>query len=336
MFDEVKRELRRLEGSHLIPTPLAIDHEGYLDRKCPSEECQCGFKVHLEDWRDKVRDEEVFCPFCGHRATSGSWCTEDQSDYLKGTGATYFRSRIRSAMKRDADNLNRLQSRNSFITITMKVDSRPVQVPVPPQAADPMRLKISCPACACRYAAIGAAFFCPACGHNSAKLMLGLALNGIRSTLRALPEIRAAIVDPDTAATTLRQIRENSLINAVTAFQRYVESQYESFPGAIPARRNAFQNLEEGSALWHSVSGRRYEHYLTSDQLAVLTRYFQQRHLLTHTQGIVDDDYIERTGDTAYQVGQRLVIRSTTVSECLLLVDKLTGGMAADTPSSAG
>ena len=334
MFNELKRELRHLEGRNRVPTPITIDDEGYLDRKCPSEECECAFKVHIEDWRDKVRDEESFCPFCGHRATAGSWCTEDQLDYLKEAGVAYFRSRIGRAMKRDADNLNRRQSSDSFITITMKVDSRPVQVPVPPQAADPMQLKICCPACTCRYAAIGAAFFCPACGHNSAELTFGQTLNGIQRTLRAFPEIRAAIVDPDTAETTLRQITENGLINAVTAFQRYAEAQYESFPAARLARRNAFQNLQEGSDLWHSVSGRRYEDYLASDELAVLTKYFQQRHLLAHTQGIVDDDYIERTGDTASQVGQRLVIRSTAISECLRLVDKLTRAMAIETPSA--
>jgi Zn finger protein HypA/HybF involved in hydrogenase expression len=53
----------------------------------------------------------------------------------------------------------------------MKIDSRPRHVLLPPAAAEPMRLKITCPECSCRYAVIGAAFFCPACGHNAAELV---------------------------------------------------------------------------------------------------------------------------------------------------------------------
>jgi len=51
---------------------------------------------------------------------------------------------------------------------------------------------------------------------------------------------------------------------------------------------------------------------------------FQQRHLLAHTQGVVDDDYIRKTGDTRYKSGQRLVIKREAVVEALNLVEQLT------------
>jgi hypothetical protein len=98
-------------------------------------------------------------------------------------------------------------------------------------------------------------------------------------------------------------------------------------------RRNAFQNLKEGSDLWISASGKSYTSYLSDDESRSLVRFFQQRHLLAHTQGIVDDDYVTRTGDTAYQVGQRVVIREVSVRECLILIEKLITGMASDAPT---
>jgi len=55
---------------------------------------------------------------------------------------------------------------------------------------------------------------------------------------------------------------------------------------------------------------------------------------LAHTQGIVDADYINRTGDTNYRIGQRLVLRESAVRDCLTLIEKLATGMASDTPSS--
>jgi hypothetical protein len=125
---------------------------------------------------------------------------------------------------------------------------------------------------------------------------------------------------------------ESGLQNAVTAFQRYAEVLYGKFPSLPRPRRNAFQSLTEGSDLWRSATGRGYGDYLEAAALAALTRFFQQRHLLAHTQGLVDADYIARTGDTSYRVGQRVVVREAAVRECLDLIEKLAAGMASDTP----
>jgi uncharacterized Zn finger protein (UPF0148 family) len=326
MFDQLIRELRRLEGQQ-VSVPIPADEEGYLDRECPSGACLSQFKVHEEDWRDKVRDEEVFCPFCRHTADSKKWFTQEQVDHAKEASIAQVRRNISGAMRRDAQRWNQRQSRNSLLRITMQVNDRPTPVLLPLAGAEPMRLKITCPACSCRYAVIGAAFFCPACGHNAADMMFGQSIAAIRNALGALAAVRAAITDRDTAETTVRLIVENGLQNAVTTFQRYAEVLYARYPSQPQPRRNAFQNLGEGSELWHAATGKRYNDYLDSRELSALARFFQQRHLLAHTQGLVDADYIARSGDTAYQVGQRLVIREGSVRECLALIEKLTSAM---------
>jgi len=194
MFEDLLRELRRLDGRK-ISVSIPSDEEGYFDTECPSSECLCEFKVHEQDWSDKVLDEEVFCPFCGHTADSDKWWTQEQLTHAEKTALTQVDQSIDRAMKRDAENWNRRQPRNSFISITMKVNNRPQKILLPSAAADPMRLKISCPQCACRYAVIGAAFFCPACGHNAAELVFGQTIIGIRNMLDALGSVRAAISD---------------------------------------------------------------------------------------------------------------------------------------------
>jgi len=83
MFDEVLRELRRLDGPQKITVSVPSDVEGYFDRECPSSECRAGFRVREDDWRDKVRDEEVFCPLCGHSADSQQWLTQEQAEHVK-------------------------------------------------------------------------------------------------------------------------------------------------------------------------------------------------------------------------------------------------------------
>lgn len=326
MFERLIRELRNLEGTQSVPVSIPSDADGYSDRECPSTECLSQFKVHEDDWREKVSDDKVFCAFCGHTADSQKWWTQEQIEHAKAVVLNQLQQRINGAMRLDAQHWNQRQSRG-FLSITMNVDARPQQVLLPAAAAEPMRLKITCPACACRYAVLGAAFFCPACGHNAADIIFDQSLTAIRNALDAVGAVRVAIPDRDAAETTVRLIVENGLQNAVTTFQRYAEVLYARYPSAPKARRNAFQSLGEGSDLWHLATGRRYSDYLSRNELASLTRLFQQRHLLAHTQGLVDEDYLTRTGDTTYQVGQRIVVRETAVRDCVSLIEKLIGAM---------
>lgn len=330
MFEETIRALRQLEGTTAVSVPISDDDEGYFDRECPSEECLFQFKILSEDWKDKVRDEEVFCPFCGYTADAGKWWTQEQIEHAKQAALAQIKSTFGDALKRDASRWNRRQPRNSFISMTMKVDSRPQHVPLPPAAAEPMQLKITCPACSCRYAVIGAAYFCPACGHNAADQVFTLTIAGIRKSLDALDVVRTAIADRDTAENTSRLIIENGLQNAVTAFQRCAEAIFASIPSVAKPRRNAFQNLAEGSHLWQAAVGTTYAYHLTDEGLQRLGRAFQQRHLLAHTQGIVDDDYVTKSGDSRYRPGQRIVVKADTVHDALDLIEKLIAGLRAN------
>ena len=242
MFEELQRELRRLGGRRTISVSLPSDENGYFDRECPSSECQFAFKIHEDDWRDRVRDEEVFCPFCGHAADSDSWWTQDQIKHAKKVAVAQAERSIGRALRRDANRWNRHQRRDSFITMTMKVDNRPRHVPLP-VAAEAMQLKIACPNCECRYAVVGAAFFCPACGHNAAEQMFNQSMTAIVNAIDALDVIRKATPNRDAAENAARLLVENGLQHAVTAFQRFAEALYDRYPGAPSARRNAFQNL---------------------------------------------------------------------------------------------
>lgn len=330
MLNETIGALRRLEGNTQISVKIGDDEEGYFDRECPSEDCLFQFKILSEDWKDKVRDAEVFCPNCGHTAASDKWWTKEQIEHAKQAAFAQVKQSISRSLKRDVTAWNRRQPRNSFISMTMKVDNLPRYVLLPAAAAEPMQLKITCPACACRYAVIGAAYFCPACRHNAADQVFAQTVNGIRKSIDALGDVRAALPDRDTAENTVRLIVENSLQNVVTAFQRCAEAIFARLPSVSAARRNAFQNLSEGNQLWQTATGKSYGDHLKPEELAALQRIFQQRHLLAHRQGLVDQDYIARSGDTRYKVDQRIVVRSDAVLEAATIVEKLISGMMVD------
>lgn len=333
MFDELRKLAKRLDGMKVtVPVSSPPDEEGYIDRECPAPDCKFSFKVYADDWRDIVRDEEVFCPFCGHGAHAEQWFTSEQVEHAKQQALAQVKGMFGEAMRRDAEAFNRRQPRDSFIKMSITVDRRPREIVLPAAAAQPMRLKITCDACACRYAVIGSAYFCPACGHNAAERVLRQSLDTIRSAMDAIPLVRSSLPDQDAAENTVRLLVEGGLQNAVMAFQRYAEAIFAKQVNPPKIRRNLFQNLSEGSAAWRQAFGKDYADHLDASELAALSRFFQQRHLLAHKDGLVDEDYVKKSGDGAYRPGQRLVVRDEAVRHCVNLVQKLAAGLAGDVP----
>jgi hypothetical protein len=51
---------------------------------------------------------------------------------------------------------------------------------------------------------------------------------------------------------------------------------------------------------------------------------------------MVDQEYIDRSGDRTYQPGQRLVIRGETMLAFANVLEHLAGGMANDLATRAG
>lgn len=327
MFDNLIRELRRLEQQKSVSVPIEADADGYLDRECPAPECLFLFKVHEDDWSNIVRDEEIFCPSCRHAAPSRSWYTTAQAEEAPKYALAQLQNRINNAMRADAAASKQRQKRNSFINITLDVKGGRKVVSLPVAAADPMRLRTACEDCGCRYSYIGAAYFCPSCGSNSASHTFSQTLVSIRTAAALGPTLRASM-DADEAEVITRSLLEKAMQDTVTSFQRLCEQLFEQRNGS-PARRNAFQRLDHGSDLWRAEFGVGYDDLMSEAELVMLRRYFQQRHLLSHQQGIVDQDYITRSGDTHYREGQRLIIRDKAVDEFADLIEKLGSELIA-------
>ena len=334
MFENLLREIKKLNG-HKVSIPIKTDEDGFMDKECPSDNCMFKFKVHEEDWKNIFRDEVVYCPLCRHEATADSWWTTEQIEQAKRQTIKYVEGLIGQAMHTDARNFNRKQPRNSFIKMSMKASgfSRSTFI-LPIRATELMELKITCDKCDARFSVIGSAYFCPSCGHNSVERTFDDSIKKILSKIENVEIIRKAFVDigkKDEAEVTIRSLVESALSDGVTAYQRLAEKLYEKIPAAPRAPFNVFQRLDGGSKLWKQACSKGYEDWLDSTELRDLKILFQKRHILAHNEGIIDDKYIRKSGDSTYRIGQRIVVTEFDIRRLVSVIGKLVAELRAVT-----
>ncbi len=326
MFEKLLRELEILNHKQ-ISVPIKADAEGYLDKECSNKECLFVFKAKEEDWKKFFKDEAVFCPMCGHNAPSNSFWTTEQIEGAREQGLKYLRGRIDAALEEGARDFNSRQNRNSFISMSVKITGTHSQHYILPLSAkNEFERKLKCDVCNANYAVIGSAFFCPCCGNNSIEKTFDESLSKVEIKLNNLSTIRKAIeeaVNKDEAEITCRSIIETSLNDCVVAFQRFCEATFQKENPTAKLHANVFQRLEDGSNLWKSIFNEGYENWLTVYEFERLNILFQRRHLLSHSEGLVDDKYLQRAKDSTYKLGQRIVVKENDVTELLKLIKKI-------------
>lgn len=330
MFEDLIREMEHLNGQTVF-IPIESDENGYLDKQCPSDDCEFLFKVYEEDWGNIVKDVAVWCPLCRHEAQADQWFTIEQVEHAKGEAFAIVQGKIDRALRSSARKFNRNQSKNSFISISIKVEGTTNRTyAIPAKAAEAMRLEIQCEKCQTRFAVIGSAFFCPACGHNSVTQTYSDSLRKIRAKKDSIPVVRQALTraaGKDDAELTCRSLLETCISDGVVAFQKYCEGLYAPF-GIAPF--NAFQRLDQGSQIWQAVIQKGYDYWLTDTELEKLKVLYQKRHILAHNEGIVDSQYLKKSDDLSYKEGQRIVISDRDIDDLVYCLDKLGEGLKTE------
>jgi len=330
MFEDLIKEMERM-NEQSVSVPIDSDEKGYIDKQCPSVDCEFVFKVNSDDWSNIFKDEAVWCPLCRHEAPADQWFTEEQVEHAKAEALAIVKGKINKALKSGADKFNRSQSKNSFISISMKVSGGTRRThTIPAKAAELMQLEIQCENCSSRFAVIGSAYFCPACGHNSVTRTFSDSLRKIKAKKENVEFVRKALIESagkDEAELTCRSIIETCISDGVVAFQKYCEGMYEPY-GKAPF--NAFQRLDQASGLWKDAIGKGFDAWLTDGDIRTLNTLYQKRHLLAHNEGIVDSKYIHNSNDSTYKEGQRIVVSGRDIESLVTILNKLGKAIEAE------
>lgn len=147
--------------------------------------------------------------------------------------------------------------------------------------------------------------------------------------IESIPEMKkmlSGMYGIDKAETMCRTMLEGTLGDIVSAFQKFAEMKFRSISSAN-VKVNDFQIVEKGSNLFKDACGKGYDEWLSNSELKLMNLYFQRRHLVEHNNGLVDQRYIDKSGDISYQIGQRIVVKEKDVNELLHIIEVLATGL---------
>ena len=154
-------------------------------------------------------------------------------------------------------------------------------------------------------------------------------MDSVEKMLASLSEMKQMLTTSygrDKAETMCRGLLESSIGDIVSAFQKFASCHYDKLTGKT-SRVNDFQIVDKGSQLFKDATGKGYDEWLSVDELKDMNLLFQRRHLIEHNNGMVDQKYIDKSGDNSYAVGQRLVVKGSDPLTLLAIIKKLGKGL---------
>lgn len=285
--------------------PLRADSDGWLGRECPQEGCERYFKITPGTGLQGI--DTCRCPYCGHEDHQSHFHTQAQIDHA----LSVIENQVVGALLKDLKSLefDHRPRRGSFgIGLSMKVTgSAP---PVRGYTEEDLETEVVCDGCTLRYAIYGVFGFCPDCGaHNN----LGILDANLRLAEKMVK--LSANLDDDVA----RHLVENALEDCVSAFDGWGRGVCAAFASKATNPNKvvkvSFQNVERARESMRKQFEFDADAALGAAAVASLHRAFQKRHLLAHRMGVVDADYLQKTGDTTAREGRRIAVSASEVDE---------------------
>jgi hypothetical protein len=286
-----------------IMTMLPTDADGMWGRRCPK--CDSYFRAgHIST---------TLCPYCDAHAPWRDFFTTDQKAFIKRQHDAIL------AALQGPDGVTKVDFDEQIIEPT-RTDRW-----VYSEERQQTRFKCANDNCRLESDVLGEYVRCPNCGHRTDRAVV----------TRKLAEFSADFeADAKSIPKENREQRQRRWRHHVTA----VVSEFEvcgrevtrtlAMLPATPSRRKALQEL----SFQHPVgTTARLKEWFDIDMLRgidqgeqdFLHRMFNRRHLLAHCGGKVDQEYLDKTGDTSVRLNEIVKVDSKEVRRLIHLVDKM-------------
>ena len=282
--------------SPMVATFVLSDQFGYYGRTCPK--CEAYF-------RTTKPAEIIQCPYCSHRNRNEAFTTENQLkfvDKIRESYITAFEERKDIVIDLDEIAADLPENRPSFVYTEESQQNR-----------------YSCPNCKTGYDILGEYAGCPTCGKR----------NSLQVFEAKLDEVAKELEDIDSEVTDRhdREVAWERLTRCISDFEamaRDLVAQLMLIPTTPKRRRQLeqmnFQNIDTASRNLREWLGFEIMTGIDEGDKQFLVKMAHRRHILTHNAGRVDQEYLDKSGDTTVRLHQKIAVRSKEIKRLITLL----------------
>lgn len=293
-------------------TYIQSDEQGMWGRNC--QLCQKYFRTnHVMGL--------TFCPYCSHGAPSLAFISKEQRTYVTAFYDAFARAYI--GKKNTSLDMADITDRTSAWHYS----------------EEKQQFHFTCDTkdCGTETDILGEYGFCPRCDLTNARKLFSERMAKI---LTRLEEIRNTVSDRKERGAVWEDMTKTSL-SEFEALARHLRNKLLRFP-MTPSRRKRLEDLnfqkplqaDEMLRQWFDIGVLEWpgndvtpKRVVPESDLPFIKKMIQRRHILMHNGGVVDQEYIDLSGDTQVRLNERIRIDSREAKRFIDCVRKLAANL---------
>ena len=273
---------------------LFSDDHGYFGRLCPK--CNSYFRIN---GTPKI----MSCPYCLCKTEFIDFCTPNQREFIKGFVEVRENAvETQTSVNVDFDEIAKNLQENSKSPWVYKEETQ--------------QTIFECTKCKMKTDILGEYAICPKCGSLNCENIFDIKLSYL--------ENRFAVIDETVDDRHQRESEWEQLLRSVSEFEG-LGNDLKKFLSTKPMtekRRNdlkslSFQrviNSNEKIKEWFDVD---YLNGISEEDREFINKMFNKRHLFTHNNGKVDQEYINNTSDSSVRLNELIRLKSKEIKRLL-------------------
>lgn len=302
---------------------LPVGEHGYFGRGCP--QCDGLFMMRADEYKALPEEDVLTCPYCGHRDEHSEFMTKEQVERATAaahaTAEQFLHDKVEEMFSGIFGQSQRRPRGGSGVSITYTPGTPPPVRSLPTYVEAGARRTIRCESCSNHYAVYGASAFCPVCGPRAALSTVIDSIEAARRTLSPEDAIEPEQREELRAAGVFDGMTSDAIKMIVTLFEVYAADRFAAkiagHEQLLKGKGNVFQRLDDADALFCAHTGQSLQGLVDDACFERLRQAFEQRHVLVHRHGKVDQRFLDRVPGSTLRVGQRLLISRRNAEQVL-------------------